>query len=212
MDYSKVEVCKPWGKEFPIYQTPECEVWLLKINKDERTSMHNHPNKKTALAVVGGCVKVHMVNSSFSLLPSEKINIRPGVFHQTECWSAQGALVVEMEVPPDKSNLVRMRDKYGRVGKGYETDIVSRDDFSENLEMSKKTLIGECELEIWDSDLISLEQLDTYRSLFILDGELKCGDFPVIGPGDATDPKVLTQLSEEFGPRPLKLLGIKRAN
>lgn len=224
MDYTKVIVNKPWGWETCIYQTPECEVWLLYLKKGEKTSMHAHPNKKTALAIVGGSAKVNLLSTTLSLLPGEKINIRPGVFHQTESWSAEGTYLIEMEVPPDKSNLVRMRDKYGRVGKGYETEYIDRTDFSQNLALDKTVQIGECCLDIsqpketiinWETHLGTeyigdLRYLDSYQSLFILEGSLRCKNFPVLGCGDATDPRILKELSAEFGYSPLKILGIRR--
>lgn len=213
-DFNNKIIPKAWGEEKLIYSTPEVEVWLLHIDKGEETSFHSHPNKKTALAVLGGCAKVNLLSSTFSLLPSEKINIKPSVFHQTESWSADGTIVLEMETPPDKSNLVRMRDKYGRVGKGYEKEYKVRTDFSENLPDEGCVEIGECQLHV--TSVNNIEELKNwlaawgFTSIFVLGGQLTCGDFPVIGVGDATDPKILLQLSYEFGFQPLKLLGIRR--
>ena len=210
MDYSKVIVPKIWGSEYLIYSSPRIDVWLLRLNKRQETSFHSHPNKKTALAVVGGGVKVKLLSTTFPLLPSDKINIRAGVFHKTECWSGQGAMVIEMETPPDKANLVRMRDKYGRAGKPYESEVIERKDFSENLELDKTVQIGECLLTVFKSSNISLTALSEFNSIFILDGQLEKDGFPVMGVGDATDPKTLQDFVEEFGYRELTLLGIKR--
>lgn len=213
MNFSDKIVKKPWGLEFPIYQTPECEIWLLQIKNGCETSFHSHPNKKTALAVLGGCVKVSLFSSSFPLLPSEKMNIRHGVFHKTEAWSAGGATLLEMETPPDKTNLVRMRDKYGRVGQGYETTYIEREYFGENLILGKcKPIYGsECNLIMWDVKTIEeLNNFDESNSIFILSGSIMCDNFPVVGVGDATDPKTLRKLIDEFGFKPLRLLGIKR--
>lgn len=211
IDYTQVIVGKPWGWETAIYQSPEAEVWLLSINKGEQTSLHCHPNKKTALAVVGGCAKVHLLSTVFPLLPSEKVNIRPTVFHQTECWSAQGTLLIELESPPDKTNIVRMRDKYGRAGKPYETKVVTRYDFRENLALGKQIKVGECDLTLFKTHPLSLNSLYEFHSIFILNGQLESNGFPVIAVGDATDPKTLFNLIKEFGYRDLTLLGIKRS-
>lgn len=224
VDYSRVVVEKPWGSEKAIYQSPEVEVWLLYIKKGQKTSLHSHPNKKTSLCVLGGAVKTSFLTGNpITLLPSEKINIHPKVFHQTECWSSEGAWVIEMESPPDKNNLVRIRDKYGRVGQGYETTTQVREDFSDNIELNRPIKIGDCQLELtqpentfidWKNGnttfIGDLRYLDQYKSLFILEGAINCGDFPVIEKGDATDPNVLRQLVEEFGYNTLKILGIKR--
>lgn len=218
MDYSKVIVNKPWGWETAIYQSPEAEVWLLNINKGEKTSMHCHPNKKTSLAVVGGCAKVNLLSTVFPLLPSEKINIRPTVFHQTECWSSQGALVIELESPPDKTNLVRMRDKYGRAGKPYETEVINKTDFSTMLEDGKEIIVGECALKMFKPTMVrdgcvevpALWELNPYHSIFILGGSIQGNGFPFLGAGDGTDPKNLKELVSEFGYKELTLLGIRR--
>jgi mannose-6-phosphate isomerase-like protein (cupin superfamily) len=82
-DYSKVVVSKPWGSEKIIYQSPDVEVWLLDIKKGQKTSLHSHPNKKTSLCVLSGAVKTSFLTGNpVTLLPSEKINIHPKVFHQ----------------------------------------------------------------------------------------------------------------------------------
>lgn len=222
-DYSKVVIQKPWGCEKIIYQSPDVEVWLLYIRKGQKTSLHAHPNKKTSLCVLGGAVKTSFLTGNpITLLPSEKINIHPKVFHQTECWSSE-AWVIEMESPPDKNNLVRIRDQYGRVGQGYETASVERTIFDDNIELNKPIQIGDCKLELtepanefidWNNGnttfIGDLRYLEQYRSLFILEGSIKCGNFPVIEKGDATDPNILRQLVEEFGYDTLKILGIRR--
>ena len=106
--------------------------------------------------------------------------------------------------------LVRMRDKYGRAGKPYESEVIERKDFSENLELDKTVQIGECLLTVFKSSNISLTALSEFNSIFILDGQLEKDGFPVMGVGDATDPKTLQDFVEEFGYRELTLLGIKR--
>lgn len=214
IDFSDKIVQKIWGNEYCIYHSPQVEIWVLQIKGGFETSFHSHPNKKTALAVLGGCVKVSLFSNIFPLLPSEKMNIRHGVFHKTEAWSHGGATLLEMETPPDKTNLVRMRDKYGRVGKGYETTYEKRVYFGENLKFHGKCnpIYGsECEMFAWDVKCFDhLEQFDSYHSIFVLDGAITCDAFPVISTGDATDPITLRKLIDEFGFQPLRLLGIKR--
>ena len=63
--------------------------------------------------------------SCFSKL---KLSIDEGVFHLTEAsselpidpQSENGIWVMEIESPPNKADLVRMKDEYGRSGKAYE--------------------------------------------------------------------------------------------
>ena len=46
--------------------------------------------------------------------------IRRGLFHSTRAVSPEGAFLLEIENPNDKSDLIRLSDIYGRVNKGYE--------------------------------------------------------------------------------------------
>ena len=48
--------------------------------------------------------------------------IDAGAFHKTRALSAEGVHVIEVEIPPDKNDLIRLRDEYGRVDKGYEKE------------------------------------------------------------------------------------------
>ena len=56
--------------------------------------------------------------------------IDKGVFHQTTAISPKGAFLMEIETPVNKRDLVRLKDKYGREGEGYE----SRDKHSLNIQ------------------------------------------------------------------------------
>ena len=49
-----------------------------------------------------------------------KIMIRPGLFHSTKCLSKDGCILLEIESPIDKNDLVRFKDQYGREQKPYE--------------------------------------------------------------------------------------------
>ena len=55
---SNVVVPKPWGYEYLVYHTPSSEVWSLFIKHNQATSMHCHPNKKTALILLDGVAEL----------------------------------------------------------------------------------------------------------------------------------------------------------
>ncbi len=61
----------------------------------------------------------------------EAIMIDSGVFHSSEATSAKGAIIMEIETPPDKLDLVRLKDKYGREEKGYEDSSHTTTNFHE---------------------------------------------------------------------------------
>lgn len=121
-DYSKVVVKKPWGYEYLIFANDEIAVWVLYLKSGAQTSMHCHPNKKTSLVVLEGKVSCSTITGQVERRAGEGLLIEKGAFHQTTTTSETGAFVMEIETPVNKRDLVRLKDKYGRAGQGYETE------------------------------------------------------------------------------------------
>jgi acetolactate synthase-1/2/3 large subunit len=121
-DYSKVVVKKPWGYEYLIFSNEAIAVWILYLKTGAQTSMHCHPRKKTSLVVLEGRVNCSTLTGDLDRSGGEVAIFDKGVFHQTVAMSEGGAFVMEIETPVNKRDLVRLKDKYGREGKGYETE------------------------------------------------------------------------------------------
>lgn len=119
-DFFKLVVNKPWGNEYMMYSNPSVEIWNLFIGHGKATSMHCHPNKKTALVVLDGKALFSSLNESMELSPMCAIIIEPGVFHSTQAISTVGVRLLEFETPPMKHDLIRLEDRYGRANEGYE--------------------------------------------------------------------------------------------
>ncbi|MEK7203791.1 MAG: hypothetical protein AAB627_01795 [Patescibacteria group bacterium] len=119
-NFSELIVNKPWGNEYLVYRNSEVEVWNLFIKQSEATSMHCHPNKKTALVVLDGKARLSSLNESIELLPMSAAILDPGVFHSTQAVSPGGVRILEFETPPMKHDIIRLEDRYGRANKGYE--------------------------------------------------------------------------------------------
>ena len=51
----------------------------------------------------------------------DKLMIRPGLFHSTKAISKKDSIVLEIETPINKNDLVRYKDNYGRENKPYES-------------------------------------------------------------------------------------------
>jgi acetolactate synthase I/II/III large subunit len=127
-DYSKVIVNKPWGYEYLVFENEFVAIWMLHIVRKRKTSMHSHPQKRTSLILLSGNATCSHLEGSEKLNPMEGIIIDEGVFHLTEAsselpiepQSENGIWVMEIESPPNKADLVRMKDEYGRSGKAYE--------------------------------------------------------------------------------------------
>ena len=119
-DYEGVVVQKPWGSEWQGFRNAEFSAWQLNINAGAETSMHCHPGKTTILVVTEGEVVVSTLESSFWMSVGQVLIIERGVFHRTASSALAGAVVMELESPANKRDLVRIEDRYGRAGMGYE--------------------------------------------------------------------------------------------
>ncbi len=119
-DYSDVIVNKPWGYEYLMYENHSVAIWVLHIKKGGQTSMHCHRKKRTSLIVLSGQVVTSCLETRHRLGPVDGIIIEESTFHTTRAVSSVGAVVIEIESPVDKSDLVRLNDSYGRKGAGYE--------------------------------------------------------------------------------------------
>lgn len=119
-DYKHLVVTKPWGYEYLLFENSETEAWHLSVNYQRSTSMHCHPNKKTALVVLEGRALFSSLNESWELMPMDTMIIDAGVFHSTQGISKEGLRLLEFETPPMKHDLLRLEDKYGRTHSGYE--------------------------------------------------------------------------------------------
>jgi mannose-6-phosphate isomerase-like protein (cupin superfamily) len=113
-------VSKPWGYEYVAYHNNDVALKVLHIAKDERTSLHCHPNKSTGLVLLNGTAEINFIADSKILTSPAKQMIRRGLFHQTRAISENGCIMFEVETPVDKDDLVRLKDNYGRENKGYE--------------------------------------------------------------------------------------------
>lgn len=127
-DYKNVVVDKPWGYEYLMFENEHVAIWVLFLKERAKTSMHCHPKKLTSLIVLEGEVRTSSLGEKFDLKKLDGIIIDKGVFHSTSTDFGVGAFVMEIETPPEKADLVRINDQYGRENKGYESGpSISRD-------------------------------------------------------------------------------------
>lgn len=136
LNYNNCIVKKPWGYEYLVFENENVAIWMLHISRTQKTSMHSHPKKTTALILINGeKIKISSLCEDYYLKESDCIMIDRCAFHQTEAisdisttpMSQNGVWVMEIESPVDKSDLVRLKDNYGREGSAYEglSDMVS---------------------------------------------------------------------------------------
>jgi len=113
-------VKKPWGYESLIFENEQVSVWLLHVNDGHSTSMHCHPLKKTALILLSGRALFNTFQQKSYLTALSGLMIERSAFHSTKSLSSEGIELLEIETPPDKKDLVRFYDAYGREERGYE--------------------------------------------------------------------------------------------
>ena len=117
-DYTGVRIKKPWGHELEKYRDEDVAVWWLHIHSNQKTSMHCHPNKSTILFVMAGEGRLLTLGESHLISDGDVVVIEKGAFHQIVS-EGNAVMLYELESPPNKRDLVRLKDEYGR-GQGYE--------------------------------------------------------------------------------------------
>jgi mannose-6-phosphate isomerase-like protein (cupin superfamily) len=113
---------KPWGMEYRIYVDDFIDVWNLKINEGESTSMHVHPRKLTYLMCLAGQGVTDTLAGQVPVGAGTILRIAGGAFHSSKSIGPGPLWLVEVEAPRNKFDLIRLRDNYDRQGTGYEQD------------------------------------------------------------------------------------------
>ena len=153
-DFDNIVVNKPWGFEYRVYSSKDVSVWILKIKKDKKTSLHCHTNKKTSLILLDGEANIFTLNKKIHLKCGNAVTIDKGVFHRTSSDYGKDILVMEIETPTNKNDIVRFEDEYKRSNSGYE----SKESFSEVKDLdiflnynnikNNSGILGDCEIKI----------------------------------------------------------------
>ena len=82
--------------------------------------MHCHPRKKTSLILLNGRAMSNTFRNRRFIKAGDALIMEKGVFHSTKALSGEGICILEIETPPDKTDLLRLEDRYGRERSGYE--------------------------------------------------------------------------------------------
>ena len=209
MSHGNSIVKKPWGYEYLAYENDDVGLWFLNIKKDQSTSMHCHPTKTTGLVILDGIAEVSFLSDKRILQGLDKAMIRRGLFHQTKALS-DSVLLLEIETPKDKHDLVRLSDKYGRQSKPYEDDSFEYPKQSDCLWIEEPELnqsyvyeFGNCLLTvetISNIDMIDSKK-DTDLFMFLKGGLVRNIDgrnHLVTIPGDVGFANIVKQVSSQL--------------
>ncbi|HWB36278.1 MAG TPA: cupin domain-containing protein [Rugosimonospora sp.] len=116
---------KPWGYEYRAYADDFFDFWALHIDAPHGTSMHVHPRKLTYLICLAGAGYTWGLDGEqLRLSPGAMVRIGRGAFHATRNTGDEPLELIEVEVPRNKYDLVRLQDDYNRAGTGYESTSI----------------------------------------------------------------------------------------
>lgn len=190
MNYKNVVVNKPWGYEYLFYENEFVAIWCLHINNGEATSLHCHPNKKTGLILLSGEAKLSFLNDTVPMKPLSRHILRPGLFHSTKAIS--DCVLLEVETPPKKEDIVRFDDKYGRKLKPIESTLTP-------MTQDYPMLEGGCEINGYELAIKRPSNfLDPDSVIAVLSGGLAAGNDVIVGPGDVGSMENFLRLSASF--------------
>jgi rfaE bifunctional protein nucleotidyltransferase chain/domain len=131
-DYLNKRFDKPWGYEYLTYQTKHIGIWILHINKNEKTSLHCHFKKDTMLVALSGAFRIDTYNDFHILNETQTMYFPANTFHGIMSYSDNG-VILEIEIYSDaitysdKNDLLRLRDFYNRDKNTYEGSVVETD-------------------------------------------------------------------------------------
>lgn len=111
-------VKKPWGHEFIWAETPVYVGKILHIRKGEQLSLQYHKVKDETIMVLTGHLRfehfaVDQKPQATDLGPRVPFHITPGMRHRM--IALEDTEVVEVSTP-ELLDVVRLEDRYGRVG------------------------------------------------------------------------------------------------
>ena len=219
-DYKDSIVTKPWGYEYLMYQSDKIGIWFLHIAEGRQTSLHCHPTKKTGYILLSGEAEVSFLQDTTRLKAVSKLMIREGLFHSTKAISPGGIQVIEVESPPDKTNLVRLDDAYGRKEQPYEDSDAVVPLTTDCIMFHAPEPGSPAVYTVSGVNLVieHLEKLDTLKErapdevILILDGGLvsKNGD-PILSSGDVITISTFTRLADTFtAPQGMSFMSVRQ--
>jgi len=190
-------VRKPWGREYCAYRNAQVAIWVLEIEKGKATSFHAHPHKSTAFVVLRGSITKHLLRGAPIVLnPLDKINVFRGRFHRQRALT-DGVVLLEIESPDDKRDIVRLEDDYGRADQPIEepTELLTEDclclpldEISPRISFAERTLqLSRCPYAPRQNEVI-----------VSLHGGFENG---LLLPGEAIDGESFTRLAGRFSIR-----------
>ena len=192
-DYLNHKFHKPWGFEYLTYQTEKIGIWILHVNKNQKTSLHCHFKKDSMLIVLSGTFRIDTYDDFHILTENQTLYFPANSFHGIMSYSDTG-IILEIEVYSDKitysdkNDLLRLRDIYNRDKHTYEgsvTETIVPEDESVNFHNGSFYVFGtDCNINIQKlkKDQPSIvDKLSSGAINVLLDGKIVTNN--VLAPG-----------------------------
>lgn len=125
-------VNKPWGFEFELFDNNDLSIWCVSIGQEHKsgyllddcsTSFHMHTSKTAKVFVLDGAVQLFQNESSLILNESISHVLPPRTPHKINAYHGN-AILLELELPSNRSDIIRLTDSYGRSKNTYSWDIL----------------------------------------------------------------------------------------
>lgn len=118
MDFEPTTVAKPWGHELIWAKTDRYVGKILHVRAGEALSLQYHRVKDETIMVLAGRLKFEVFAegeepSVRELVPGEPFHVAPGLRHRMSAIEDTDVLEVST---PELDDVVRLEDRYGRVG------------------------------------------------------------------------------------------------
>lgn len=153
--YRDCVLIKPWGVEWELFDDKKHAVWILNIRPNRSTSLHCHQHKAVCLIPLVGEFTLITLGEQTSIKTGESVSLLPKVFHCLWNSGQTDVILMEIETPSIKLDLIRAEDAYGRAKTAYEGEnYIVR----ENLEQYGYGRVGEDETISRFGYDISIEQ------------------------------------------------------
>lgn len=107
-----VKIKKPWGHELLFAHTKHYAGKILVVDEGEELSLQYHEKKEESIYVAKGKVEVFFGNKRFILNKGEALHIPPQKKHRLK--AIEESEIFEVSTP-ELSDVVRLKDHYGRV-------------------------------------------------------------------------------------------------
>lgn len=114
-------VDKPWGYEKRVFMDDVNDAWLMHFSMPgDSSSLHRHPNKRKILIVLRGEAMMQRAGEwQGPFVQYQSQVVERDVLHRQMALD-DNTEILEIESPPNKTDIVRVKDLYGREGKPYE--------------------------------------------------------------------------------------------